>query len=772
MDLDKGDDTDINSKSKASAYSRFSLFNIFYFIGNFCILFSYLVHDQESGFNDTLIKKGVRESLLWISWAIVYGIIIILSSIFGSYFNIMNSLSFIHEFIILFSYGIGCCSLAFLLFTSIKDSKTSIRISKFIILGFLLINYSYFQYYFEKENDYKAIFSFAVYLLFPLSYVNLIVNIRKMKYTTGVILYNNFNYSNYEGLFGYLIPFIISIIFTLVLTFVFYYSNKNKLQEASNETSKKELRQGQKQTESIDNIIKNFEQDGQTQNDRTVGINVNVDFKNLSSFQQIRSVMSIKFKLFLNNEKLFVLNIIIPVCLIIIAIILLNKFTNFIGKELKDVYVNVNPHFYENIKWFKESNTSGIGLDILNIIEKDQPSISVTSVDYEKSLIINSETPSSEVFVGGFGSSINENENCIEFNIYCNYEYPFSLPVTLNLIDNAILHYQNIDKEITVNYYNYYFNKLLGNNKFINDSWLIIEVMPLTTIYYTVIIIFISIMLSYSISCFGPLIIKDKETNLTSKLYSKGLKPINYWIGVLLGDLLYMMIPSMIVLLFSLVNLPLVDIFNKEYIGLTMIVNILCIVHCLLFQYIICSYLKNHRRISRIFSLVIPLLTIVVSKYKFSNLYVKDLSGLKSIDTIGITKNLNEIPVVKALVQHILIIIFYPPSNFLLYLFHFMENIYGEKWSFKPEDIQKFSESSSISKIISNKKLILNNRLYISNLFFSSRTPKLSNILYGINDYTLIIQSIVVGIIFCGICIYILEKIKAKKNKKENKKEQ
>ncbi|KAL6600151.1 hypothetical protein LY90DRAFT_512112 [Neocallimastix californiae] len=59
---------------------------IIYFIPCICNLLNYLVIEKETKIKNSLIIIGLRKSNIWISWALVYGIVIIVSSILGSHF--------------------------------------------------------------------------------------------------------------------------------------------------------------------------------------------------------------------------------------------------------------------------------------------------------------------------------------------------------------------------------------------------------------------------------------------------------------------------------------------------------------------------------------------------------------------------------------------------------------------------------------------------------------------------------------------------------------
>eukprot|EP00833_Pecoramyces_ruminatium_P003436 jgi/Orpsp1_1/1177468/evm.model.c7180000061548.2 len=223
-------------------------------------------------------------------------------------------------------------------------------------------------------------------------------------------------------------------------------------------------------------------------------------------------------------------------------------------------------------------------MNIINEIEnenKNKINIPLTSVNYQKELTIDRKTEkikSKEKYIGGFGGKRNENEDILELNIYYNLDYQLSLPMGINIIDNAILRYQNINREIIVTYYP--LSKMAEIEKIEvedREHWInvlsegYIKIVNLSFIY------FISVTLSYTISCFGPLIVKDKETNLVTQLYSHGLKPKYYWMGVLLSDSFYILIPMMTISYMTNTYLPEIDLFNEKLIGLTVSISILCI---------------------------------------------------------------------------------------------------------------------------------------------------------------------------------------------------
>ncbi|ORX51160.1 hypothetical protein BCR32DRAFT_150114, partial [Anaeromyces robustus] len=148
------------------------LFMIFYFVPCICSLLNQLVIEKESKIKESLIIIGLRKSSFWISWSIIYAIIIVISSVLVTFaMRYFKLFIYVHWSVVLVSlliYGMSCCCIAFILSTLIKKSKTATTIGVMIIIFF-------FAFYFislvlEKMPEAQLICN---YTLSPIAYINL-----------------------------------------------------------------------------------------------------------------------------------------------------------------------------------------------------------------------------------------------------------------------------------------------------------------------------------------------------------------------------------------------------------------------------------------------------------------------------------------------------------------------------------------------------------------------------------------------------------------------
>eukprot|EP00833_Pecoramyces_ruminatium_P011597 jgi/Orpsp1_1/1185629/evm.model.c7180000094675.1 len=114
-----------------------SYFMVYYYVPLIFSLLNNLVIEKESKIKESLVIIGLKKSAFWLSWAIIYSIIILICTIFviiSMYFlNIFTTINYGILMIILIVYGISCCCIGFLLSTLFKKTKTS-NISCIIIL--------------------------------------------------------------------------------------------------------------------------------------------------------------------------------------------------------------------------------------------------------------------------------------------------------------------------------------------------------------------------------------------------------------------------------------------------------------------------------------------------------------------------------------------------------------------------------------------------------------------------------------------------------------
>ncbi|ORX51393.1 hypothetical protein BCR36DRAFT_411859 [Piromyces finnis] len=121
---------------------------LFFYIPCICSLLNHLVIEKESRIKESLVIIGLKRSTFWISWGIIYGVIVIITSIIVTTAMYISNL-FIHvhwsiTIFILITYGLTCCCISFILSTLLKKSKTANVVGVMVIITFFLIYLLFF----------------------------------------------------------------------------------------------------------------------------------------------------------------------------------------------------------------------------------------------------------------------------------------------------------------------------------------------------------------------------------------------------------------------------------------------------------------------------------------------------------------------------------------------------------------------------------------------------------------------------------------------------
>ena len=187
------------------------LFMLFYYTPCVCNLLILLVIEKESRIKESLVIIGLKKSSFWTSWSIIYGSIILFSSIIVNflmlYFKFLMNVNWIVLIITLIIYGLDCCCISFILSTLIKKSKTANTISVMVIVAFLGM------YFLEMYARKTSLYNLYVYTLSPVSFLSLLYQL---------ITYNQQGiYIHLFSLFKY--PILRKSFFGLLLTLVCYF---------------------------------------------------------------------------------------------------------------------------------------------------------------------------------------------------------------------------------------------------------------------------------------------------------------------------------------------------------------------------------------------------------------------------------------------------------------------------------------------------------------------------------------------------------------------
>jgi len=190
-----------------------SLCMLFYFVPCICNLLVFLVIEKESKIKESLVIIGLKKSSFWVSWALIYGLIVLLSSVMVTLVMVFYSslYQFIHWSILILSmviFGLTCCCISFILSTLIRKSKLANTVSVMIIVVFFAM---YFLNMYVKNIP--TLYTICLYTLSPISFLSLYDQLG---------IYNNQNiYIGFLKLFK--IASIRNCFFGLICTLILYF---------------------------------------------------------------------------------------------------------------------------------------------------------------------------------------------------------------------------------------------------------------------------------------------------------------------------------------------------------------------------------------------------------------------------------------------------------------------------------------------------------------------------------------------------------------------
>ncbi|KAL6611966.1 hypothetical protein U3516DRAFT_550548, partial [Neocallimastix sp. 'constans'] len=482
---------------------------------------------------------------------------------------------------------------------------------------------------------------------------------------------NRFNRPENENL-DYIISYLLPIKYSK--NFKYIFDNMNKIIKNHNNSIKKFSLTAPTLEELFINLENHKESQPQYQKAiNTRMINLNSDeiglvegkesFFNMknnnnkrSSLQQILAIVKLRLKIFLRNKTFAFIYTLLPILLSIFSIYL---FSLILKQHSPDVVIthkplNISPLLYENEKWFKEANITSPVSDYINTIES-MNQLNMNTIDYSKDISISSGKDTSNLnYVGGF-YGYNENQN-LHFIIYRNITNSFVVPISINLISNAILEKNNINKRISVNYhpmneYNAYYSiedKEQHFNIVMETEKQNKEILVITCI---------SLCISLCISVFGPYTVKEREDGITHQLFLNGTKRINYWISVIISDSICISVPMIIIIFAGYLNN--ISIFSPDIILFTLAMSIAWIFGCLLHQYVVSYFFRMYEKASTVIVVLNPILSIVFSIAIMSlansnhTVFYDDIDTIKDIE---LKKNLKKARNILYIIYAILIL--------------------------------------------------------------------------------------------------------------------
>jgi len=333
-------------------------------------------------------------------------------------------------------------------------------------------------------------------------------------------------------------------------------------------------------------------------------------------------------------------------------------------------------------------------------------------------------------------------------------------------LSNAILEQNNIKDRISVVYHPFDVYAEEEYNE--NDKEKLFNIAPerLKRELESILIVGLSLCISLSISVFGPYTVREREEGITHQLFLNGTKRINYWLGVLISDMICISVPIAIIILTGYLND--ISLFHPKVIGFTIVMSIMWIVGCLLQQYVFSYFFKKYDRISTLFVIINPIISLVfgilIIVLSFSSYLVfdQDIEKIKDDELRMEMKNAKT----KLYLIYIAVLILVPGFIILIYgkVSSFLIN---KVVDFSEEDINSFLLSDKFKSIYSNTKLSKEQKSkLIKKAFFDPRMPSIKDIFNCRDKFIiLVIMAISIIVIYCT-ALFLLEKLKQKRLRK------
>jgi ABC-type multidrug transport system ATPase subunit len=158
------------------------------FLAPLMLIVTYLVKEKEKGVKEGLIIAGVHPSIFWLSWEIIYAVIVLVVSIIITAFFLVakcfDNVNPIIMFVALLLYGLSCCSFGFLFTTFFNKFRTAGTVVG--LIGFALCVFNIALAYFSRLAKIITSFIFSQFAIGSFIY-----EADQMDYH-----YQNLNFSN------------------------------------------------------------------------------------------------------------------------------------------------------------------------------------------------------------------------------------------------------------------------------------------------------------------------------------------------------------------------------------------------------------------------------------------------------------------------------------------------------------------------------------------------------------------------------------------------
>jgi len=502
----------------------------------------------------------------------------------------------------------------------------------------------------------------------------------------------------------------------------------------------------------------------------------NIKHSNPSSLRQILAIIKIRIMVFLRNKTFALLYTLFPLCIILLIIYFMNKAINNSFEPKKYDAMVITPKIYENVQWFKDISSSATtnnndpqALVVIDKIEKGSK-LSLKTVNYKDELEISSNNNMANKieYIGGFGIG-NANQTQppqqqqsidLQFILYNNHTYGLAAPIGINLLSNAILNQNNINRQIMVSYHPFDDISDLSSNEFDNEGFLNENAEILKLTFGSLLIVGIGIAVSLPLSIYGPLTVREREEGIIHQLFLNGTKRMNYWIGILISDGLCVLVPVMLIIIFGMIYK--IDVFDLNFMPYVAVATLIWVFGSLLNQYIISHFFNGYESISTFFIIINPILTFYIGTSSLINcISVIEEDSDKQKDSA-----VDNIILFQQLKNYFLLIIFAPAAIIFIYskLSYF---ITYQKLKITEQDITNFLTDSEVIKIM-NKNNIGNYEKseILTKLFFKKKMPTFSDLVKSNGNFIQLLIGVFVVTILYAVTLYAIERLTVKRIRK------
>jgi ABC-type multidrug transport system ATPase subunit len=422
--------------------------------------------------------------------------------------------------------------------------------------------------------------------------------------------------------------------------------------------------------------------------------------------------------------------------------------------------LEIKPSLYESGQWFKDSSSTGQAMDIINQAE-NASKLKFNPVNYENELTIASKKLTHDAFyIGGIKGTTDAQQN-LQFTIYNNDTFNFATQMALNLLSNGILKQNNINEQISITlqpFDNAEEAKFSENddNKVIN-----IAGEQLKMYMEQMLIVAIAITTSISVSIYGPFTVKEREDGITHQLFLNGTKRINYWIGVLISDGICLIVPLLLIGVVGIFSN--LDIYQPRVITYTATVTFICGISSLLHQYVVCYFFKKYEKVSSLFIIINPVLSLCMGVYA---LIISIISSI--VNTNEEESNKNKKGGFGEYFFYLLLFLYAPSMIVFLYI-KLSSFIFQHKIKITQEEIAQFVLRKDVKDIYAKSISESEKSKLITNLFFKDKIPTISEIFKSKEDKFLVLLIVaVVFLVIYAVLLYLLERSKARIVKKNS----